>query len=31
LRRERFTYALDSGKEGTVHIEQVPEYKKEAA
>src|SRR3989338_2582729 len=26
LGREGFTYVLDSGKEGTVHIEQVLEY-----
>jgi len=26
LGREAFTYVLDSGKEGTIHIEQVLEY-----
>jgi len=29
--REAFTYILDSGREGTVHIEQVLEYNKDPA
>ena len=29
--REAFTYVLDSGREGTVHIEQVLEYNKDPA
>jgi len=29
LGREGFTYALDSGREGTVHIEQVLEYNRD--
>src|SRR5256712_1819874 len=29
LGREGFTYVLESGKEGTVHIEQVLEYNKD--
>jgi hypothetical protein len=31
LGREGFTYALESGKEGTVHIEQVLEYNQDPA
>lgn len=31
LGREAFTYVLESGKEGTVHIDQVLEYNKDPA
>ena len=31
LGREAFTYVLESGKEGTVHIEQVLEYNQDPA
>ena len=31
LGREAFTYVLESGKEGTVHVEQVLEYNQDPA